>query len=168
MLNKIYLIALVVFIFGMSFLTYLAYDWLSSVSNPEMVIKEIDSYLSYGRIYLLITSGLLLALANIILWKTRKSWAFWLTFLYFAFFILLQSFWLDGAFMQYKNTKGFVESTVSISPIVGVLLVIAAAAFVYFNQFLVKRMIDKMFAKESEIQELPDEIIEPTDEKVAE
>ncbi len=168
MLNKIYLIALVVFIFGMSFLTYLAYDWLSSVSNPEIVKKEIETYISYGRLYLLITTVLLLAIANIILWKTRKSWAFWATFAYFAVFILLQSFWLDGAFAQYKNVKGLEEIGFSPSPIIGVLLVIAAAAFVYFNQFLVKRMIDKMFAKESEIQELPDEIIEPTDEKVVE
>jgi hypothetical protein len=157
MLNKIYLIALAAFIFGMGFLTYMASDWLTSVSNPQTVRTEFEWWLRYGRIYLLFTSLLLLVLANVILWKTRKTWAFWTTLAYFAIFILLQTFWLDRSFVQYKVAKGLDDSTLSISPIIGVLGVIAAGAIVFFNQFLVKRMIEKMSNKEMPVQELPDE-----------
>ena len=157
MLNKIYLIVLAVFVLGMCVLTYTAYDWLGSLTVPDDIKKNFESYMSLGRKFLWISTLILLGLANTILWKTRQSWAFWATLVYFAIFILAQTFWLDRAFLQFQKDKGLTESTLSISPFIGVSLCIAAAIFVYFNQFLVTRMHDRMFAKDSPIKELPDD-----------
>lgn len=168
MLNKIYLLALAVFIFGMGFLTYMASDWLISVSSPDIVSQEFQFWFRYGRIYLLITSVLLLALANTILWKTEKSWAFWTTLLYFSVFIILQTFWLDRAFADYKVAKRLEDSSFTVSPLIGVLGVIVFAAFVLINQVLVKRAMAKMSSKEDLIQELPEDIDPAVAEKESE
>lgn len=168
MLNKIYLLALAVFIFGMGFLTYMASDWLTSVSSPDIVSQEFQFWFRYGRIYLLITSVLLLALANTILWKTEKSWAFWTTLLYFSVFIILQTFWLDRAFADYKVAKRLEDSSFTVSPLIGVLGVIVFAAFVLINQVLVKRAMAKMSSKEDLIQELPEDIDHAVAEKESE
>lgn len=158
MFNKLYLLALAVFIFGMCFLTYMASDWLTSVSNPEIVSQEFQFWFRYGRIYLLITSVLLLALANVILWKTEKSWFFWTTLLYFSVFIILQTFWLDRAFADFKVAKRLEDSAFTFSPIIGVLGVIVFAAFVLINQVLLKRILSKMSSKDDPIQELSEDI----------
>jgi hypothetical protein len=168
MLNKIYLLALAVFIFGMGFLTYMASDWLTSISKPDFVVQEFQMWFRYGRIYLLITSVLLLALANVILWKTQKSWFFWTTLLYFSTFIILQTFWLDRAFAEYKVAKNLEDSALTFSPIIGVLGVIAFAAFIVINQVLVKRAIAKIASKDDPIQELPENVDVAVDEKESE
>lgn len=167
MLNKIYLVAIAVFVLGMIALTFLAFSWLGSVTAPLDVKANFESYMALGRAFLWISTLILLVLANVILWKTQNAWAFWTTLLYFVFFILLQTFWLDRSFMQFQKEKGLTESTLSISPLVGVLLVIIAVGIVYFNQFFVRRMHDRMFAKDAEIQDLADEAEINADEKPA-
>ena len=157
MLNKIYLIALAVFVLGMCLLTYIAYDWLGSIDYPETVKLEYEKYAGYGRMFLLISSLVLLILSNVILWKTRQTWAFWSTLAYFCVFILIQNFWLDGAFNQFQIKKNIAEDTFSPNPLIGVLLCIAAAGFVFFNQFFVARIYDKMVTKDAPIKELPDD-----------
>ena len=158
MLNKIYLIALAVFVLVMSVLTYLSYGWLKSIDAPQSVVENFNYNSGNGRIFLLISSIILLVLANVILWKTRKSWAFWSTLLYFAVFLFARTFWLDRAIQQFQKDKGLVESGFSLSPFIGVITFIAIAIFIYFNQFLVTRMLDKMFAADNApIKELPDE-----------
>lgn len=162
MLNKIYLIALAIFFLVMCILTYLAYDWLGSLTAPNDVVKNFQSWFSTGRIFLLISSLVLIILSNIILWKTRQTFAFWATLGYFVIFILVQTFWLDRAFEQYQIDKKLIEDEISFAPVIGVFMIIAAAFLIFFNQFLALRMHDKMFAKDAPIKELPD------DETVAE
>jgi len=151
------LIGLGIFVILMGILTYFAFDWLGSLTAPIDVKTNYEFYMASGRQTLWFSTLILLILANIIFWKLQKSWAFWSTLLYFVFFILIQSFWLDRAFEQFKENRGLSDGTLSISPIIGIILCIFAAVFVYFNQFLVKRMYDKMFNKENEIKELPEE-----------
>ena len=160
MLNKIYLIALAVFVVGMCVLTYFGFDWLSSLTVPDDVKRNYEQWFRYGRIFLFVSSLILLILANVILWQTRQKWAFWTTLGYFVVFILVQTFWLNRAFVQYQTDKKLIEDTISFTPIIGVLMIITAAVVIYFNQFLVTRTLDKMFAKDSTIQELPDEEVE--------
>lgn len=157
MLNKIYLITLAVFVVILGVLTFLAYDWLGSVSNPSVVEANYSAYLSYGRMFLFISTLALLILANIIFWKTRQTWTFWATLIYFVVFILIQNFWLDGAFNQFQIDKKMSDSTFSPNPLVGVLLCVAAGIFVFFNQFLIKRMHDRMFASAAPLKELSDD-----------
>lgn len=157
MISKIYLIGLGIFVILMGILTYFAYDWLGSLTAPIDVKTNYEFFISSGRQTLLVSTVILLILANIILWKLEKSWAFWSTLLYFVFFILIQSFWLDRAFEQFKENRGLSDGTLSISPIIGVGLCFAAAFFIYFNQYLIKRMYEKMFSKDNPIKEIEDE-----------
>ncbi len=156
MWNKIYLIALAVLSFLVFGLMYYSYDWLKSITNPaDVVVKyETSSYL--GWISLWISSAILLVLANITLWKTRKTWAFWATLAYFVFFIILQTFWLDQSFFQYKKDNFSTPGAFSFSPFLGVGLCVVAAVIVFFNQLLLVRMHDRMFLKEQPIEELPE------------
>ena len=160
MLNKIYLIALAVFVVGMCVLTYFGFDWLSSLTVPDDVKRNYEQWFRYGQIFLFVSSLILLILANVILWQTRQKWAFWATLGYFVVFILVQTFWLNRAFVQYQTDKNLAHDSTSFAPIFGVFMIIAAAVVIYFNQFLVTRTLDKMFAKESAIQELPDDEVE--------
>lgn len=164
MLNKIYLIALAVFVLGMCILSYLAFDWLGSLTAPDDVVRKFEENLKYGRIFLLLSSLVLLILANVMFWKLRQTWAFWTTLAYFALFILIQNILLNGAFVKYQNSKQLTDGTFSWIPIVGVLLCVSGAFIVFVNQFLATRMHDKMFAKDSAIKELPDEEINNDEE----
>jgi hypothetical protein len=86
----------------------------------------------------------------------RKSWALWTTFLYFVFFIVLQTFWLERSFFQFKQ-KTLSSGEFLFSPFFGIALIVLAAIVVFFNQFLLKRLSDKMFPSEQPIEHVPDD-----------
>ncbi len=163
MLNKIYIIALVVFVLVMGVMTYLTYGWTNSIGEPNDAKDFFNTYAGNAKIFLSISAIILLGLANAILWTTRKSWAFWTTLAYFAVFLLARTFWVDRAFLQFQKTNGLVESGISLSPLWGVFTLIAVGIFIYFNQFLLTRMVEKMFDKDAPIKELPDEDAETND-----
>ncbi len=94
--------------------------------------------------FLWISSIVLLVLANVVLWTTRNAWAMWATFLYFAFFILFQTLMLDKSFFSYKQQNGLTDRAFSLTIFSGVVFSFLAAVIVFFNQFLIKRMRDKM------------------------
>lgn len=160
MFNKAYLVAIAVFLLVMSVLTYISCSWLGSITDPVDVVENYKYYSNLSWYFLLISSAILLVLANVILWNTRKSWAFWTSLLYFFIFIVLKTFWLDKSFYEYKNQEGF-----SLSPLLGVILFIIVAIFVFFNQLLVLRMHDKMYPNESAIEPLPEDLAENAEEK---
>lgn len=108
MWNKIYLIALAAAVLIIGVLTYFSFDWLQSVTNPKDVIENYEKYADYSWMFLLISTLVLLVVGNVVLWTTRKSWALWTTFFYFAVFIVLQKFWLEQSFHQYKQTRSFL------------------------------------------------------------
>lgn len=68
----------------------------------------------------------------------------WATLGYFIIFIFLKYFWLDRALFQFKQTNGLSEDGFTFAPLLGAMLALIAIAIVYFNQFLVLRMTDKM------------------------
>lgn len=152
MLSKIYLAALAVFILLMSVLTYYSCSWLSSITDPGSVVTNYEYYSKLSGNFLWISALILIILANVILWKTRKIWAFWSTLLYFAVFIILHTFWLNTSFVQYKRDNGLLAGSISLSPLVGVIIIIFVAVFVFLNQLLVLRMHDKMYAKEAPVE----------------
>jgi heme/copper-type cytochrome/quinol oxidase subunit 2 len=168
MLNKIYLIALAVFLVLMLVLTYIAGDWFSSVDDPRRVVENFEYYSRLSANFLWISALILLILANVLLWQTRKAWAFWATFLYFAFFLILHTFWLNRSFVEYKRTNGMLASSISLTPLLGVGLCLAAGFIVFFNQFLVLRMRDKMFPQEQPVEALPEDAAEKIEEEKAE
>lgn len=163
MWNKIYLIILAAAILAMGVLLYLPFSWLQSIGAPAIVR---DNYLYYSNIswmFLLVSSLILLITGNVVLWKTRRSWAIWTTLLYFAIFMVAQTFWLENSFFRFKQNNNFTSGAVSWSPISGTVLIALAAVIVFFNQYLVKRLAEKTYAPAQPVESLPEEL--PTDER---
>ena len=156
MWNKIYLGCLAVSTLVLGILIYFSFDWLKSIGSPATVVEEYNYYSNWSRGFLWISTLILLAVGNIILWKMRKPWALWITLLYFVFFIVLQTFWLQRSFFQFKQEKlgsdGFL-----FSPFFGIAMVVLAAIIVFFDQFLVKRLNDKMFPSEQLVEHIPED-----------
>ena len=144
MWNKIYSILLVIAVLTMGVLLYLPYSWLGSVTDPKIVAFNYNHYAGISWTFLLISSLVLLAAGNALLFKTRQAWALWASFLYFAVFMILHTFWLQESYFQYKKSSGLADGSFSLGAFVGVLFVALAAIFVFFNQYLVKRMQAKM------------------------
>lgn len=144
MLTKIFLIVLAIFIIPMGFFTVYGWSWLQSIGSPQNAVENFNYWSGISWTFLWISSAILLLIANILLWKIRKAWAMWATLGYFIIFIFLKYFWLDRALFQFKQTNGLSEDGFTFAPLLGAMLSLVAIAIVYFNQFLVLRMTDKM------------------------
>ncbi|MBA3334083.1 MAG: hypothetical protein WKF90_06455 [Pyrinomonadaceae bacterium] len=160
MWNKVYLGILGLMFILMSVLTYLTFSWLQSVDKPTNVVANYEYNADISRTFLWISSIILLILANILFWQTRKSWALWATLLYFAAFTAAQTFWLSQTFFQYQQDKNLTADNFSFgSPFAGAMMIGLAGIFVFFNQYLVKRLYDKTFASQTPAAQMPDEIL---------
>jgi len=158
MWNKIYSIILAAAVLAAGVLIYFPYSWLQSKTNPADVQASYLFYSNLSWTFLLISSLILLIAANVVLWKTRRSWAMWVSLLYFAVFTIAQKFWLDGAFFNFQQANRLTESVLSFGALFGAVLIVLAAIIVFFNQYLVKRMHDKMYpAVAPTIDDLPEE-----------
>ncbi len=155
MWNKIYLGLLAASVLVLGVLMYLSFDWLTSIGSPATVVEKYSYYSNLNWVFLLISTLILLVVGNVILWKMRKSWALWTTFLYFVFFIVLQTFWLERSFFQFKQEKLGSDGYL-FSPFFGITLIVLAAIIVFFNQFLVQRLSDKMFPTEQPVEHIPE------------
>ncbi len=159
MWNKIYVGVLGLAFLVMFVLTYLTFSWLQSVDKPVNVVANYDYYSNICRTFLWVSSLLLLILANVVLWKMRKSWALWATLLYFAVFTLTQTFWVAQTFFQYKQSNNLTHDSFSLSPVFGVTMIVLAGIIVFFNQYLVKRLHDKTFAEQQPAGQLPNDVL---------
>jgi hypothetical protein len=148
MWNKIFFAVLIVAVVAMSFFTFYAYSWLQSIGNPATALAGYQYYANLGTVFIWISTAVLLALANVVLWISRRAWALWVTFAYFAVFVILRSFWLEKAAYNFQNSDSFF-----FTPIVGVVLIIVAGAIVFINQFLNLRLHEKMYPPPPETPE---------------
>ncbi len=140
MWNKIYLAVFGVALFVMSFFTFYANSWLGSIGDPLAALAGYEFYAGLATSFLWISTVILLILANLLLWNTRRSWALWTSFAYFAIFVILRTFWLEKARFNFQNSDGFF-----FTPLVGVILIIVVGALVFFNQFLNLRLNERMY-----------------------
>lgn len=163
MWNKIYLAVLAAAILAMAVLLYFPYSWLQSVTAPKDVEAYYKYYSNMSWLFLLISSLVLLLLGNILLWKTRRSWAMWTTLLYFAGFVIAQTFWLDRKYFDYQQENNLTDSVIWFGALSGAILIFLAAIIVFFDQYLVKRLLDKTHPPLQPVESLPEEI--PADEK---
>lgn len=154
MLSKIYLALLATTVLVMSALTYFSYSWLKSIGDPAYAIQNYQTYsgISWSALWILFIG--LLVFANIVLWKDRKGWALWLSFLFFSGFVVIQMFFVDQAFFNFQKENNFTEKSYFLTPILGVLICAVAAIGIFFNQFLVIRMREKMFGNDQRETEL--------------
>lgn len=160
MWNKIYLAVLAVAIVAMSFFIIYSHSWLGSIGNPKDVLEGFEYYAGLGSTFLWISSAILLILANIILWNSRRAWAMWTSFAYFAFFIILRYFWLEKARYNFQNSNSFF-----FDAIFGAILIVAFGAIVFFNQFLNLRLNEKMYPPRETEADLPNVEEETSNEK---
>lgn len=161
MLNKIYPVALAVAIVIMGVLTYLAYSQLQSTGfAPTVIAANYLEYSAYYQQFLWLSSAILLILANILLWKEQKSWALWVTLGFFALFVLLNGWWLNGIFADYKRDNFPPDANFSAAGLFSTIICIIAAVAVFFDQYIVLRMRERMYPVKEVIsesfQELPD------------
>jgi len=148
MWNKIYFSGLSVAILLMFFFTFYANSWLGSIGSPAAALEGYEYYASMGSTALWISSFVLLILANIILWGSRRGWAIWTTLAYFASFVILRTFWLEKARYNFQNSDGLF-----FTPVYGVVLIVAAGVVVFFNQFFNLRLNEKMYPPPPETSE---------------
>lgn len=158
MLNKIYLAVLAVSIGIMVFFTYYSWSWLQSIGVPVAALEGYAYHANLAWAVLWLSSVLLLILANAILWKNGKAVAIWVTFLYFAVFVLVWYFWLDQSYFQFKKANGLWDGSFSVGPIFGVILVVIAGVVVFADQFVVLRLAKRMY---------PDDVVPEVAEPVA-
>ena len=145
MLSKIYVPVLVVAILITGVLTFYAYSWLGSLSSPQSIVENHNFYSNLAWTSIWLSSIILLGIANAILWKTQKLWAMWTSFVFFALFVILHTFWLSPAFSKFQYDSNLQERGMSFSPFLGIIICILAAIVVFFNQFIVLRMHEKTF-----------------------
>lgn len=147
----------------MAALTYYSWSWLKSIGSPQAAVEGYLYHSGFAWKFLWISSIALLILANAVLAKSRKSWAMWTTFVYFAVFVIIRSFGLERSFFQLKQANGLAESSFTLAPVVGVIICIAAAAIVYANQFAVVRLQERMYPGRMEAEtEAVEEVAEDT------
>lgn len=140
MWNKIYLAVLALAFVVMCFFTFYANSWLGSIGNPKDALAGYHHYAGWSSTILVVSSLILLIIANVILWTTRRAWAIWITFVYFTIFVVLRTFWLEKSRYNFENSDSLF-----FTPIVGVILIIAGGAAVFFNQFLNLRLSERMY-----------------------
>jgi len=157
MWNKIYLAVLAVAVVAMSFFVLYSHSWLGSIGNPKDALEGFEYYAGLGSTFLWISTAILLILANIILWNSRRAWAMWASFAYFAFFIILRYFWLEKASYNFQKSDSFF-----LTPIFGVILIVAFGAVVFVNQFLNLRLNEKMYPPRA-----PETVSENEEEKTS-
>jgi hypothetical protein len=151
MFNKIFFGLFISAVLVMGIMAVLAYFQLASIGfGPAQIV---ENFLAYDRIYktvLWISSLILLVMANVILWTTRKAWALWLTFAYFAVFIMLNMWWLGEVLADFNTRNNLTDGGFQLGGLVGAILVIVIGAGVFFNQFLVLRMQERLYPQPTE------------------
>ncbi len=162
MLRNIYLAVLALSAAVCGFFIYYGQTWLASIGDPQTAYDGFAYHHALGGAALWIASGLLLLLANIILLTTRSAWAMWTTFAFFAVFTLIRYFWTGPAGFAFHQSFDPNAATYNFSVFLGVFLIVGAAVVVFFDQFLIVRILQKMYGTEPEENQAKEEAEDET------
>ena len=155
MLSKIYLGALTLAVLVVAFFTYYAWSWLQSIGDPQGAWESFN-YDKRAGVYVLIAStGLLLLIANIVLWMSRSAWAMWISYIYFTVFVILLLVLMHLLGVQFceKNAVCVSPSRV-IGPLLAAFGILVLGVLVFFNQFFVIRLHAKMYSVNEQSNEM--------------
>lgn len=153
MWSKVYLACLAISLAVMAFFTFYGLSWLQSIGDPRAAAAEFEYHSGISWPVLWISSNALLVIANAILWTTRRAWAMWVTFLFLAVFIAAKFFWLDRSFAAFQAANNLAAPTISFGPFLAAIMIVVIAAIVFFDQFFVVRMLEKMYPTPAEFPE---------------
>jgi hypothetical protein len=145
MWSKLYLALLGLSIVVMAFFTYYSWSWLQSIGLPAAAVAGYEYHAAFSWPTLWLSAALLLLVGNAVLWTTARSWAMWMTFVFFATMVLVRFFWLDRALFHFEQANSLTESRFSIGPFFGVILIALMAVIVFFDQFIVLRLRAKTY-----------------------
>lgn len=149
MLIKIFLALLAAAIAVMGFFTFYSWSWLGSIGSPASAVSGYEYHSGLSWPFLWLSATILLIIANSVAWTTRKLWPLWTTLIFFQVFVLIRTFWLDRAFSSFKAEAGLADPAITLAPIFAAMLIVIAAAIVFFDQFLVLRLREKTFPEET-------------------
>jgi len=145
MFSKIYFGVWAVSAVIVIFFTYYAWSWLQSIGLPTAALEGYLYHSQAAMTSALISSVVLVVLGNALLWLNNNSWALWSTYGYFAIYMLVYYFWLDPAALAFKSDKGLSAGGFSISPLLGVIFIIAAGVMVFLDHFVIVQLRRKMY-----------------------
>ncbi|GEM_PF-931954 len=145
MLSKIYLAILGLSLVAMGFFVFYSWSWLQSIGLPAAAAAGYEYHAGLAWPLLWVTTIVLLLLGNAILWATNRSWAMWVTFVYFAAMVVLRFFWLEQAYFAFRKTNNLFDGSFALGPFVAVIMIAVVAAVVFFNQFIIVRLRQKMY-----------------------
>ncbi|HMT09666.1 MAG TPA: hypothetical protein PKA82_16830 [Pyrinomonadaceae bacterium] len=143
MLSKVYLGLLAASVATMAFFTYYAFSWLQSIGSPNAAFEGY-TYNAGAAFKFLIGSWVVLVVAATAIAWTKKPWALWTSFLYFAVFGLAYYFWLDRSAFHFKQTAGLTDASYNFASILGVVLIIVAGIVTFCIHFMVSQLSKKM------------------------
>lgn len=139
MLTKIYFALLGIAVLVMTFFTFYSYSWLNSIGSPAIAAENFSYYSNLGLTFLCISFAALVIFAGYIIWNTAKNLSIWLSFVYFAVFMILQTFWLALTFSAFKKANGLAETSFTMNPIVGAVIIVVAGVAVFFAQYIIHK-----------------------------
>ena len=145
MWSKLYLASLGLSLVVMAFFTYYSWSWLQSIGRPAVAVAGFEYHSELAWTTLWISSFVLLISGNIILWTIGRAWAMWATFVYFAIMVASKFFWLDRAYFQFKTDNGLLSDGFSTGSFFAVIIIAIMAAIVFFDQFILVRLHEKMY-----------------------
>lgn len=148
MFTKVYLALLAASVAIMTFITYYAFSWLQSIGLPTAAFQGYTYNADMAFKFLIGSWVVLVLLATAIAW-TRKPWALWTSFIYFAVFALAYYFWLDRSAFQFKQSSGLTDASYNFTSILGVVLVIVAGFVTFAIHFMVSQLRNTMSMKDT-------------------
>ncbi len=150
MLTKIFLGALGIAVVVMAVFAFLSYNSLQSMGFPPPTIA--DSFDNYSNLYwtaLWISGAVLLILSNFVFFATRHARFFWISFVFFAAFVLLQTWFLSDLGFNYKKINGLGNGAFNAAGIGGIVICLAVGIGIFCNQFIANRIKQKFSAEET-------------------
>ena len=146
MLNKIFLGVMAIAVVVVLFITYYSWSWLQSIGDPRTAWESFNYDRRAGVYFLIVSTIVLLVIANVVLWTVRNAWAMWATHLFFSIFAIVLLFWLHLTGISFCIDNGVCQSpSRGIGPLLAVFGIVVLGVLVFFDQYVVLRLHGKMY-----------------------
>lgn len=145
MWSKFYFALLGLSVLILGGITYYSWSWLQSIGLPSDAVAGFEYFDNIGWTVLWITAVLLLLLANIILVRTGKALALWITFIYFAVFVIAKYFWLAVTATNFQRDNNLPSGNYLLGPFLALFLCIAFGSIVFVDQLIAVRLTNAIY-----------------------